>query len=121
MSTASHNSPTPPVRNALASASAILLMGMLAAATLELADPTMRREPVSERAAVRQLTVTLARAVRGIVGEERAHAAAAPAATVAVSPAPAAATVRPAERGASAGERLLRAELLDLPPPLPLV
>lgn len=109
-------------RSALASASALLLLGVLTAASLDLRDPVLRefrRDVAAERAAVRQLTITLAKAVRGIVGgADQANLATKPADADAWLPAAVSASV-PVVAGDLPGPRPpLREELHNLPPPL---
>lgn len=109
-----------PFRGPLTSVSALLVVGLLVGTSLRTIQPGVRdvqRDSGSDRAAVRQLTETLARAVRELVGSDTHKPHAAPAIRSAMGevadhgrrPAPA---EPPAEFG-----RHLRTELLDLPPP----
>lgn len=109
-------------RNALASASALLLLGVLTAASLDLRDPVFRefrRDVAAERAAVRQLTITLAKAVRGMVGgADQAGLAPKAAGAAAWTPGPVAVAMPVVSDDLPGPRPPLREALHNLPPPL---
>jgi hypothetical protein len=101
--------------------SALLVFGLLvsvsfsAAKAAPLGEP--RREPVSERVAVRQISASLVKAARRLVGSD-SHK---PVAAVSVRPVARVVAERvagaPLIEGVPAAPALLRAAILDLPPP----
>ncbi len=110
----------PGTRPALAGASVLFVFGLLAAASIEPLRPAaVSRDTQTERAAVRELTSTLAKAVRSLV-ENASHKPVAYASTVPARwepfelircSAPLAPSLVPG------AVPLLRHDLLDLPPP----
>jgi hypothetical protein len=106
-------------RSAFSGICTLLAVGLLVGASLSAVQPGIRdlgRDTAVERAAVRNLTVTLARAVRDFVGD-KTKPAKLPAARGPLSkPAPAWRIAPTVERLGSA-PLSLRVELLDLPPP----
>ena len=114
--------PRPAPRHGVAHATAVLVLGLIVAASVEPLRPIARevqRETAPERAAVRELTATLAKAVRSLCGSP----------TVKPVAFAAARTFGPLHsdeiehgtpstaREGPVGPALLRTELLDLPPP----
>lgn len=111
--------PASTLRGPLTSVSALLVVGLLVGTSLRVVQPAVgqvHRDAGTDRAAVRQLTATLAAAVRDMVGSDR-HKPALRSVRWVDSARGAAARVVTAG-GVPAPERmLLRTELLDLPPP----
>jgi hypothetical protein len=109
------------MRSALAGASALMVVALVLGADLKAARPAVRdlqRDAAVERAAVRHLTASLARAVRDLVGPQSHKSAIHAFVATDVG----SAEVAGAVRAGFAPERaspldLLRAALLDLPPP----
>lgn len=114
--------PGQPARHGVAHATAALVLGLLVAASIDPLRPIARevqRETAPERAAVRELTATLAKAVRSLCGSPTVKPVALAGAAASAIDADGAATAtrgRDASDAAPAPVRL-RAELLDLPPP----
>ncbi len=114
------HSPKPGTRPALAGASVLFVFGLLAAASV---DPLrlipVSREAPAERVAVRELTATLAKAVRSLV-ENASHKPIAYASPVPTrwEPFELIRCSEPSAPSAAPGAApLLRHALLDLPPP----
>ncbi len=109
-------------RTTLAGVSTLLLFGLLVSVAVEPLRPVVRelqREATAERAAVRQLTDSLARAVRDLVGADTQRPAARVTDPSTIRERFAAATTRPEIPVATVADvRRPRVELLDLPPPL---
>lgn len=102
-------------------ASALLVLSLLLVASVDPWRSLGReslRETSAERAVVRELAVTIAKAVRHLAGADHLKSAprCAPAPAWDPMPAPAFAVVAP-DVYAAPRDRALRAELLDLPPP----
>jgi len=99
---------------------ALLVLGLLVGASLSAVQPGIRdlgRDTAGQREAVRQISETVAKAFRSMVGDETKPALHAAPGTP--SPARTRAIVRGGvERGSGmAASPLLRAEMLNLPPP----
>jgi len=108
------------MRAPLAGVSALLVVSLFLGASLNAAKPALgsaQRETMSERAAVRQLTASLAKAVRQLVGSDQHKPCLyTPAALLGATARPAA-LMAGADAGPVPSVPLLRAALLDLPPP----
>lgn len=109
------------MRTALAGASALVVVALVLGADLKSPRPMVResqRDSMVERAAVRHLTESLARAVRDLVGPQHQPAIHAQLGLDLV-PAPAAGSWPPsADQVGGVLCILLRPEMLDLPPPM---
>jgi len=110
-------------RGPLTSVSALLVVGLLVGTSLRVMDPVIRshhRDSGTERAAVRQLTATLARAVRELVGSDTHKPSAGQSVRTGLGEALAhGRQIAPSDPPSIRG-RHLRTELLDLPPPAAL-
>ena len=107
------------LRAPLAGVSALLVVSLFLGATLT-AKPAIRdagRDNAVERAAVRQLTASLAKAVRQLVGSDQHKPGLHTVALVGLGAERLAALPRPIETARRPLIPLLRATLLDLPPP----
>ena len=111
--------PVSPSRAPLAGVSALLVFGLLMSVSLSAVKPAVgesRRDPVSERVAVRQISASLVKAVRRLAAADRHN----PCATMVVRPAgegPTAPSLTARTDGVRPAPALLRAAILDLPPP----
>lgn len=111
----------PSARPAIAGASVLFVFGLLAAASIDPFRPAVRetRETQGERASVRELTATLAKAVRSLVETASQR----PVASLSVRVDPwekgeaFVATLPPEAAGLRSSPPRLRHALLDLPPP----
>ena len=107
------------LRAPLAGVSALLVFSLFFGASLNASGPAMQesRREAGERIAARQLTVTLARAVRQLVGSDQHKPCLHAAAHGPVSIAERASRPVRDERLVTPGVMLLRTSLIDLPPP----
>jgi hypothetical protein len=118
--TANDSRTGPALRARLAGISALLVVSLFLGASLNAAKPAVReaaRDSAAERMAVRELTVSLARAVRHLVGSDQHKPC-----LNAVPGRPISIAIRAArpvcdERRSPPVVMLLRTGLLDLPPP----
>lgn len=112
--------PASPLRGPLSGVSALVVVGLLLGASFRALEPAVRevqRETGADRIAVRQISATLAKAVRELVGSDTHKPCAHQPSGLTVAAATLGRALATWLSAIMPSQRLLRTELLDLPPP----